>query len=212
MKLTFILSSLYFVSVNAGLRSPSDFNLAVDEEVAYEDANNQHELDTHHRQQVLHNTLVHDLPSSRSLGIDPLLPGISISTRNNCSSNQRGVRIGESKIAFRYSIFTSFHLFFSHSFIPLNIVIKTDDEGHETSWSFRKLSDSEADYLGPDDGGNYESSTTYSGTICAPIGMYQFIIKGVFIDYRVSLKSCLLNASLTPCLPFLLIDTSRFIS
>ena len=61
----------------------------------------------------------------------------------------------------------------------MNTVIKTDDEGHETSWSFRKLSDSQADYLGPDDGGNYASSTTYSGTICAPVGMYQFIIKGI---------------------------------
>ncbi len=109
-------------------------------------------------------------------------------------------------------MFTSSHFFFSHSFIPSNIVIKTDAEGHETSWSFRKLSDSEADYLGPDDGGNYESSTTYSGTICAPIGMYQFIIKGVFIHYRVAFKSCLLNASLTPCRSFLLIYTSRFIS
>ena len=68
-------------------------------------------------------------------------------------------------------------------------MIKTDEAGYETSWSFRKLSDSQADYLGPDDGGNYESSTTYSGTICAPIGMYQFIIKGVSPAFRVSFRS-----------------------
>ncbi|KAL3764953.1 hypothetical protein ACHAWU_003813 [Discostella pseudostelligera] len=159
MKLTFLLSSLFLVSVDAGLRSSTETNLVVADdsnEVVYDDASNhRHELDTHHHQRILHHDgLARDAPSSRSLGSDPLLPGISISTRNDCSSNQRGVRI----------------------------VIKTDQEGHETSWSFRRLSDSQADYLGPDDGGNYESSTTYSGTICAPIGMYQFIIKDSFRD------------------------------
>lgn len=66
-------------------------------EVVYDDASNhRHELDTHHHQRILHHDgLARDAPSSRSLGSDPLLPGISISTRNDCSSNQRGVRIGE---------------------------------------------------------------------------------------------------------------------
>ena len=102
MRLAFLLSSLYLAGgVNAGLRSSPETNLVVDDSngVVYDDTNShRHELDTHHRQEILHDALAHDLPSSRNLGSDPLLPGISISTRNNCSSNQRGVRIGEATI------------------------------------------------------------------------------------------------------------------
>lgn len=102
MRLAFLLSSLYLAGgVNAGLRSSPETNLVVDDSngVVYDDTNShRHELDTHHRQEILHDALAHDLPSSRNLGSDPLLPGISISTRNNCSSNQRGVRIGEATV------------------------------------------------------------------------------------------------------------------
>lgn len=125
MKLTVLLSSIYFISVNAGLRSPPETNLVVEDsnELVYDDASNhQRELETHHRRNVPHD----DHPSNRSLGSDPLLPGISISTRNNCSSNQRGVRIGERAIAHQSWTLSSQHYALTHLYFA-----------NKTQWSRR---------------------------------------------------------------------------
>ena len=60
-----------------------------------------------------------------------------------------------------------------------DIAIKTDQEGHETSWELRRSVESEPRYSGPEDGTNYLSSTTYSGAVCLGIGMYEFTIQGM---------------------------------
>jgi hypothetical protein len=72
--------------------------------------------------------------------------------------------------------------------------IKTDQEGHETSWSLTKKGESAPRYYGPDGGQNYLSSTSYSGAICVGVGMYEFTIKGTSLRTLTS-KNCVSVAS-----------------
>ena len=100
MKLSFLLSSLYLVCVKGGLRSSTQNNLAVTDpnEVVYDDASShRHELETNYHREM-YDENVHGLLHSRILASDPLLPGISVTTRSNCSNNRRGVRIGEGAV------------------------------------------------------------------------------------------------------------------
>ena len=82
----------------------------------------------------------------------------------------------------------------------VHIEIKTDLYGYETSWSFKKKGSSQVIYLGPDDT-KYESTTSYSGTVCLDIDMYEFTINDDFKDglccsagrgyYKVDVESSL---------------------
>lgn len=124
------------------------------------ESNRQYELDMYPNDEIRDNFNSSSIyvPSfkhlRRSLAIDPLSPiaqGKSLSSMRmsvSCHSNQRAV----------------------------TITIKTDEQGHETSWELRKKYGSEAMYDGPDESVDYVDSTTYSGVVCLNVGMYVFTI------------------------------------
>ena len=165
MQLSLLLAGLAFAKVQGeGLRYNSGGVWEVNDpiEKVYDgESNRQYELDTYPNDEIRANFFnsssinVSSLKHlRRSLASDPLSPiaqGKSLSSMRmsvSCPSNQRAV----------------------------TITIKTDEQGHETSWELRKKYGSEAIYDGPDNNSDYIDSTTYSGVVCLNVGMYVFTI------------------------------------
>jgi len=62
----------------------------------------------------------------------------------------------------------------------LSIEIVTDDYGHETSWILKKSGTNTITHAGPVT--NYESTTSYGGTICVDVGYWDFTINDLYKD------------------------------
>lgn len=95
--------------------------------------------------------------ANRGAAIDPLsVGGFSKSSRIACPSNQ----------------------------VRVSMEVKTDQYGEQTSWSMRKKGTTQLLYAGPDATNNYsyKSRTSYSGTMCVDVGMYEFKVEDTFND------------------------------
>ena len=95
--------------------------------------------------------------ANRGVAIDPLsIGGFSKSSRIACLSNQ----------------------------VRVSLEVKTDQNGEQTSWSMRKKGTTQLVYAGPDANNNYsyKSRTSYSGTMCVDVGMYEFKVEDRFND------------------------------
>ena len=190
MKIPVLFTSLELLciidSVRGGLRSLPVGTLEVDDplEVVYDkEISYRHKLERndydHEEERVDGLSPSHASAHSRQLGGDPLSPGISSAAlRMSCNSQQRAVMISKSLVTIVMSTFRLCLLNLCR-LCKIYAAIKTDREGHETSWSLTKNGESAPRYYGPEGGENYLSSTSYSGTVCVAIGMYEFTIKGM---------------------------------